>query len=24
MTLYAGIPFAREAMDIANEIFTSA
>ena len=24
MTLYAGIPFAREAMDIANEIFTIA
>jgi 4-carboxymuconolactone decarboxylase len=24
MTLYAGIPFARGAMDIANEIFTSA
>ena len=23
MTLYAGIPFAREAMDIANEIFTN-
>ena len=24
MTLYAGIPFARGAMDIANEIFSSA
>ena len=24
MTLYAGIPFARSAMDIANDIFTSA
>ena len=24
MTLYAGIPFARGAMDIANEIFASA
>ena len=24
MTLYAGIPFARGAMDVANEIFTSA
>ena len=24
MTLYAGIAFARGAMDVANEIFTSA